>query len=261
MGARMLLGAIRGIRGERRRAPRWGGGAGQPGRGVSPGLLTNLSNPKIVLFFAAVLSQFMPVSAPAWVQLVYIAALLVTSVLWFRFIAITVSRRSSCAGWCRRGRGSICGGVVFAGLGVSRVAGRGDADLIASPVPARRAKGRGRCGGPSSSADPRLPREPAPAVPGHVIDLGIPRDHPTSSPNRSAPRQDPTLVDQLLDADARRRDAIASVRCAPSAELRQEDRRGLKEERPALLEGPRPAASRTPRTNSARPRPRCTSCR
>lgn len=64
----------------------------------------------------------MPVGAPAWVQLVYIAALLVTSVLWFGFIAITVSteivvRRLVSAGpWI-----DLVAGVVFAALGVSFV--------------------------------------------------------------------------------------------------------------------------------------------
>ena len=131
---------------------------GSLGGAFRQGLLTNLSNPKIVLFFAAVLSQFMPVGAPAWVQLVYIAALLVTSVLWFGFIAITVSteivvRRLVSAGpWI-----DLVAGVVFAAGRFLRVAGRGDADVGVvrrMPLGRERGKGRGRCGGPSSSADP-----------------------------------------------------------------------------------------------------------
>lgn len=55
------------------------------------GLLTNLSNPKIVLFMAAVLSQFMPVGAPAWVQLVYLASLIASAVLWFSLVAVVFS--------------------------------------------------------------------------------------------------------------------------------------------------------------------------
>ena len=124
MGARMLLGAIRGIRElNTGGSPAVGAAAlGSLGGAFRQGLLTNLSNPKIVLFFAAVLSQFMPVGAPAWVQLVYIAALLVTSLLWFGFIAITVSteivvRRLVSAGpWI-----DLVAGVVFAVLGVSFV--------------------------------------------------------------------------------------------------------------------------------------------
>ncbi|WP_075693417.1 LysE family transporter [Corynebacterium sphenisci] len=55
------------------------------------GLLTNLSNPKIVLFMAAVLSQFMPVGAPAWVQLFYLASLIASAVLWFSLVAVVFS--------------------------------------------------------------------------------------------------------------------------------------------------------------------------
>ncbi|MFD6729369.1 LysE family translocator [Corynebacterium xerosis] len=124
MGVRMLVGGVRGIR-----EVRAGGVAAVAvaplsslGEAYRQGLLTNLSNPKIVLFFAAVLSQFMPVGAPWWVQLVYIAALVLTAVLWFGFIAITVSteivvRRLMSAGpWI-----DLVAGVVFAALGVSFV--------------------------------------------------------------------------------------------------------------------------------------------
>ena len=124
MGVRMLLGAVRGIRELRRGGAAAVGAAalGSLGGAYRQGLLTNLSNPKIVLFFAAVLSQFMPVGAPLWVQLVYIAALLVTALLWFGFIAVTVSteavvRRMVSAGpWI-----DLVAGVVFAGLGATFV--------------------------------------------------------------------------------------------------------------------------------------------
>ncbi|WP_448852604.1 LysE family translocator [Corynebacterium sp. 335C] len=83
------------------------------------GLLTNLSNPKIVLFFTAVLSQFMPVDAAWWVQLVYIAALQLCAVAWFGLIAVVVStermtRRMVKAGpWI-----DVVAGVAFAVLAV-----------------------------------------------------------------------------------------------------------------------------------------------
>lgn len=122
MGVRMLVGAVRGIREVQAGGVAAVGAAalGSLGGAFRQGLLTNLSNPKIVLFFAAVLSQFMPVGAPWWVQLVYIAALLITSVLWFGLIAITVSteavvRRMVSAGpWI-----DLVAGVVFAALGAS----------------------------------------------------------------------------------------------------------------------------------------------
>ncbi|MFD5868464.1 LysE family translocator [Corynebacterium sp. NPDC060344] len=124
MGSRMLLGAVRGIRElQRGGAPAVGAAAlGSLGGAYRQGLLTNLSNPKIVLFFAAVLSQFMPVGAPWWVQLIYIAALLVSAMLWFGFIAVTVStdvvvRRLVTAGpWI-----DLAAGIVFAVLGAAFV--------------------------------------------------------------------------------------------------------------------------------------------
>lgn len=122
MGVRMLVGGVRGIREVQAGGVAAVGVAplGSLGGAYRQGLLTNLSNPKIVLFFAAVLSQFMPVGAPWWVQVVYIAALVITSVLWFGLIAVTVStepvvRRMVSAGpWI-----DLVAGVVFAVMGVS----------------------------------------------------------------------------------------------------------------------------------------------
>ncbi|WP_295628123.1 LysE family translocator [uncultured Corynebacterium sp.] len=124
MGARMLLGALAGIREVRAggAAPVGAAALGSLGSAYRRGLLTNLSNPKIVLFFAAVLSQFMPVGAPMWVQLVYIAALVFSSLLWFGFIAVTVStdvvvRRLVSAGpWI-----DLVAGLAFIALGLTFV--------------------------------------------------------------------------------------------------------------------------------------------
>lgn len=124
MGAKMLRGAVAGIRELRAGGtPAVGAEAlGGVDRSFRQGLMTNLSNPKIVLFFAAVLSQFMPVGAPWWVQLVYIAALLVSSLLWFGLIALTVSteavvrRMVSLGPWI-----DLVAGLVFAGLGATFV--------------------------------------------------------------------------------------------------------------------------------------------
>lgn len=127
LGVRMLRGAIRGVRelydatsAAAATAPAGAAALGTTGAAFRQGLATNLSNPKIVLFFAAVLSQFMPVGAPWWVQLVYIVALLVTALLWFGLIAVTVStdvvvRRLVGAGpWI-----DLVAGAAFIVLGLS----------------------------------------------------------------------------------------------------------------------------------------------
>lgn len=83
------------------------------------GLLTNLSNPKVVLFMAAVLSRFMPVGAPFWVQLVYIAAILLASVLYFGTVAMLVSTDAMTRRMVRAGPWiDLVSGVVFAVVAV-----------------------------------------------------------------------------------------------------------------------------------------------
>lgn len=122
MASRMIAGAVRGVRelsdgGQ----PALGSVAlGSVGASYRQGVLTNLSNPKIVLFFTSVLAQFMPVGAAWWVQLTYIVALLGTAVLWFGFIALAVSteavvRRMVAVGpWI-----DLVAGVVFGVLGAA----------------------------------------------------------------------------------------------------------------------------------------------
>ena len=61
------------------------------GRAYLTGLATNLSNPKIVLFMAAVLSQFLPVGASMGVQLIYIGAVGLSALIWFLSIAFVLS--------------------------------------------------------------------------------------------------------------------------------------------------------------------------
>lgn len=83
------------------------------------GILTNLSNPKIVLFFAAVLSQFVPVDAPLWILLACALALVVTQVFFFSAMAFLIStevvmRRMVLAGpWI-----DVVAGILFAVMGV-----------------------------------------------------------------------------------------------------------------------------------------------
>lgn len=95
MGYRMLADGLRTIRASSAAQVSSAGaepnGLGTLGAAYRQGLLTNLSNPKIVLFLAAVLAQFIPVGAPGWVLVVYAAVLIITQILFFTAIAVVVS--------------------------------------------------------------------------------------------------------------------------------------------------------------------------
>lgn len=91
------------------------------------GLFTNLLNPKAVLFFAAVLPQFLvPGAAPTWVQVVALGVLDVVLgfAVWAAVIAVGVRlsallRRPRVRRWWDRVTGAILGGVG-GGLVLSR---------------------------------------------------------------------------------------------------------------------------------------------
>lgn len=86
------------------------------------GFFTNMSNPKIVLFLAAVLSQFIPASAPSWVLVFCALLLIVSQVAFFSLIAFVVStdavvKRMVLAGpWI-----DSAAGVIFLALGITLV--------------------------------------------------------------------------------------------------------------------------------------------
>jgi threonine efflux protein len=55
------------------------------------GLLTNLSNPKSVVYFGSIFALFMKPATPAWVQLVAIGIVLFDTVLWYGTVALLFS--------------------------------------------------------------------------------------------------------------------------------------------------------------------------
>jgi threonine efflux protein len=83
------------------------------------GLLTNLANPKALVFFGAVFAGFVPPDTGWGMRLIVLVLLLVTGVAWFVSVAVMVSvpalsRRLQAAGpWI-----DIVAGVVFLVLGV-----------------------------------------------------------------------------------------------------------------------------------------------
>lgn len=83
------------------------------------GLMTNLANPKALVFFGAVFAGFVPPDTGWGMRLLILAVMLVTGIAWFVAVAVMVSvpalsRRLQAAGpWI-----DIVAGVVFLVLGV-----------------------------------------------------------------------------------------------------------------------------------------------
>ena len=90
-------------------------------------LFTNLLNPKAVLFFAAVLPQFLvPAATPVWAQVVVLGVLdiVLGFVVWAAVVALGVRlsallRREQVRRWWDRTTGAVLGGVG-GGLVVTR---------------------------------------------------------------------------------------------------------------------------------------------
>ena len=55
------------------------------------GLLTNLSNPKSVVYFGSIFALFMKPGVPVWVQFVAVSIVLFDTVLWYGTVAVTFS--------------------------------------------------------------------------------------------------------------------------------------------------------------------------
>jgi threonine efflux protein len=55
------------------------------------GLLTNLSNPKSVIYFASIFALFMSPGTPVWVQVIAICIVIADTVLWYGTVAILFS--------------------------------------------------------------------------------------------------------------------------------------------------------------------------
>lgn len=58
------------------------------------GLLTNLSNPKSVVYFGSIFALFMRPTTPAWVQLTAVGIVLFDTFLWYGSVAVLFSSRA-----------------------------------------------------------------------------------------------------------------------------------------------------------------------
>ncbi len=85
-------------------------------KAISMGFLTNLLNPKAVVFFTAVYSQFIDVSTPLFMQISYGVTSIMVEFLWFSGVAIVLtnplikSKFMSVVHVVER----ICGGLMIA---------------------------------------------------------------------------------------------------------------------------------------------------
>jgi len=83
------------------------------------GLLTNLTNPKVTLFFLALFTQVIDADTPSAAKLLYGGTVIAISLAWFGFLALVVGheavrgRLQAWMQWVER-----VAGVLFIGLGV-----------------------------------------------------------------------------------------------------------------------------------------------
>jgi threonine efflux protein len=57
------------------------------------GVLTNLTNPKTIVYFGSIFALFMRPGTPGWVQMTAISIVIVDTVLWYGAVAVLFSRR------------------------------------------------------------------------------------------------------------------------------------------------------------------------
>jgi threonine/homoserine/homoserine lactone efflux protein len=111
-----------------------GAGAGlpqsSPGRAPTParafglGLVTNLSNPKAIVFFVALFANVVPAGARWWESLFVLVLLLAVGLAWFTAVAWTGSVERLAAGFRRRGAAVELGsGALFLALAVGLLVG------------------------------------------------------------------------------------------------------------------------------------------
>lgn len=86
---------------------------GSPWRSARLALATNLSNPKIVLFLAAIIAPAMPTTPSIWFALAIVVSLVGTSLAYFLFMATIISTRAvrrrllGAGPWIDMGAGTI----------------------------------------------------------------------------------------------------------------------------------------------------------
>ena len=67
------------------------------------GLMTNVLNPKASLFFLAIFTTVVSLSTPFYVQSIYAAWIIFTTIVWFSLVSFFFSQKSIRAKFERRG--------------------------------------------------------------------------------------------------------------------------------------------------------------
>lgn len=87
------------------------------------GVLTNLTNPKSVVYFGSIFALFMKPGTPRWVQAAGIAIVLANTILWYGAVAMLFSRSVVQRGYARIRRAiDAVAGAVMIGFGVRLIA-------------------------------------------------------------------------------------------------------------------------------------------
>lgn len=85
-------------------------------KAISQGFITNMLNPKAIVFFTAVLTQFIDASTPLAIQILYAVTCASIEFSWFCFVAVVLTNPSikqhfmRFMHWIER----ICGGLMIA---------------------------------------------------------------------------------------------------------------------------------------------------
>jgi threonine efflux protein len=88
------------------------------GNPIWVGLMTNLTNPKAVVFYGTIFSTAIPANAPAWLFLAVVVLVVINTIIWFSLVALMFSMervQSSYLGlkkWIDRTAGAI---MIFFG--------------------------------------------------------------------------------------------------------------------------------------------------
>ena len=85
-------------------------------KAIVQGFMTNMLNPKAIVFFTAVLTQFIDASTPLSIQILYAITCAMIEFLWFAFVAVVLTnpaikkRFMRFMHWIER----VCGGLMIA---------------------------------------------------------------------------------------------------------------------------------------------------
>ncbi len=114
LGAQSIFAALRGR--EHRRPIRAGEAQLVPSRALRQGLLSNLGNPKMAVFFASLLPQFVPAGSASFVALLALGLLFCSMTLaWLTLYALAVAKaRRLLSGRVRRALDALTGLVLVA---------------------------------------------------------------------------------------------------------------------------------------------------